>query len=161
MPPIFFSPLFFKKTQMQLHSLKTKTLTINLSLFNIISVHFHRFGPPFNKGTLARLDSVLWLNSWLQKVKCPFAYMKGWKMCIGMQQWMSALLDDGFVAVEKLKDKQGWLTSVRQWLRRQDLAFYRAGIHALVKWWTKTVEMDADYIEKWQINRQCFGFQAM
>ena len=43
-----------------------------------------------------------------------------------------------FVAVKKLKDKKGWLTSVRQWLRRQDLAFYRAGIHALVKRWTKT-----------------------
>ena len=27
-------------------------------------------------------------------------------------------------------------TSVRQWLRRQDLAFYWAGIHALVKRWT-------------------------
>ena len=25
---------------------------------------------------------------------------------------------------------------------------YRAGIHALVKRWTKTVEMDGDYIEK-------------
>ena len=50
MPPIFFSPLLFKKTQIQLHSLKTTTLTINLSLFNIISVHFHHFGPPFNKG---------------------------------------------------------------------------------------------------------------
>ena len=48
--PLFFSPLLFKKTQIQLHSLKTTTLTINLSLFNIISVHFHRFGPPFNKG---------------------------------------------------------------------------------------------------------------
>ena len=71
-------------------------------------------------------------------------------MCMGMQQWMSALLDDGFVAVKKLKDKQGWLTKrrVRQWLRRQDLAFYQAGIHALVKRWTKTVEMDGDYIEK-------------
>ena len=32
------------------------------------------------------------------------------KMCMGMQQWISALLDDGFVAVKKLKDKQGWLT---------------------------------------------------
>ena len=50
MLPIFFSPLLFKKTQIQLHSLKTTTLTINLSLFNIISVHFHRFDPPFNKG---------------------------------------------------------------------------------------------------------------
>ena len=45
---IFFSPLLFKKTQ--IHSLKTTTLTINLSLFNTISIHFHRFGPPFNKG---------------------------------------------------------------------------------------------------------------
>ena len=53
-----------------------------------------------------------------------------------------------FVAVKKLKDKQGWLTSVRQWLRKQDLAFYQDGIHALVKRWTKTVEMDGDYIEK-------------
>ena len=61
-----------------------------------------------------------------------------------MQQWMSALLDDGFVAVKKLKDK----TSVLQWLRRQDFAFYQAGIHALVKRWNKTVEMDGDYIEK-------------
>ena len=64
-----------------------------------------------------------------------------------MQQWMSALLDDGFFAVKKLKDKN-MKTSVRQWLRRQDLAFYRAGIHARVKRWTKTVEMDGDYIEK-------------
>ena len=57
-------------------------------------------------------------------------------MCVGMQQWMSALLDDGFVAVKKLKDKQTRLavkTSVCQWLRRQDLAFYLAGIHALFK----------------------------
>ena len=67
---------------------------------------------------------------------------------MGMQQWMSALLDDGFVAIKNLKDKQGWLTSVRQWFRRQDLAFYRAGIHALVKRWTKKVEIDGDYIEK-------------
>ena len=74
-----------------------------------------------------------------------------------MQQWMSALLDDGFVAVKKLKDK----TSVLQWLRREDLAFYRAGIHALFKRWTKMVQMDGDYIENSQINRQCCGFQAM
>ena len=53
-----------------------------------------------------------------------------------------------FVAVKKLKDKQGCLTSVHQWLRKQDLAFYWAGIHALVERWTKTVEMDGDYIEK-------------
>ena len=45
----FVSPLLFKKSQIQLHRLKITNLTINLSLFNIISVHFHRFGPPFNK----------------------------------------------------------------------------------------------------------------
>ena len=64
-----------------------------------------------------------------------------------MQQWMSALLDDGFVAVKKLKDKQGWLTK-RGVTGRPATAFYRAGIHALVKRWTKTVEMDGDYNEE-------------
>ena len=64
-----------------------------------------------------------------------------------MQQWMSALLDNVFVAVKKLKENKV-KTSVCQWLRRQDLAFYWAGIHALVKRWTKTVEMDGYYIEK-------------
>ena len=29
------------------------------------------------------------------------------KICMGMQQWMSALLDDAFLALKKLKDKQG------------------------------------------------------
>ena len=52
MPPIFFSPLLFKKTRIQLHSLKTTTLTLNLSLFNTISVHFHHFGSPFHKDSL-------------------------------------------------------------------------------------------------------------
>ena len=64
-----------------------------------------------------------------------------------MQQWMSALLDDGFVAVKKLKDKEGWLTKLGV-AGRPTTAFYRAGIHALVKRWTNTVEMDGDYIEK-------------
>ena len=63
-----------------------------------------------------------------------------------MQQWMSVLLDDGFVAVKKL-DSQGWLTK-RGVAGRPATAFYRTGIHALVKRWTKTVEMDGDYIEK-------------
>ena len=65
---------------------------------------------------------------------------------MGMQQWMSALLDDGFVAVKKLKDKQSWLTK-RGVAGRPATAFYRAGIHALDKRWTKTVEMDGDYID--------------
>ena len=68
-----------------------------------------------------------------------------------MQQWMSALLDDGFVAVKKLEDKQGWLTK-RGEAGRPATAFYRAGIHALVKRWTKTVEMDGDCIDKLIVN---------
>ena len=43
-----------------------------------------------------------------------------------MQQWMSAPLNDGFVAVKKLKDKQGWLTK-RGVAGRPVTAFYRAG----------------------------------
>ena len=66
---------------------------------------------------------------------------------MAMQQWMSALLDEEFVAVKKLKDKQGWLTK-RGVAGRPATAFYRAGIHAFVKRWTKTVEMEGDYIEK-------------
>ena len=69
------------------------------------------------------------------------------KMCMGMQQWLLALLDDGFVAVKKLKGKQGWLTK-RGVAGRPATPFYRAGIHALIKRWTKTVEMGGDYIEK-------------
>ena len=68
-------------------------------------------------------------------------------MCMGMQQWMSALLDDGFVALKKLKDKQGWLTK-RGVAGRPVTAFYRAGIHVVVKRWIKTVEVDGDYIDK-------------
>ena len=51
-----------------------------------------------------------------------------------MQQWMSALFDDGFVAVKKLKDKQVWLT-------KRQLLFTEQR-------WTKTVKMDGDFIEK-------------
>ena len=42
----------------------------------------------------------------------------------------------GFVAVKKLRDKQGWLTK-RGVAGRPATAFYRAGIHVLVKRWTK------------------------
>ena len=143
MPPIFSSPLLLKKTQIQLHSLKTTILTINLSLLNIISVHFHRFGPPFNKG--------MYSSPYRQRSMIEFLTEEG-EMPIRIHERLcgDATVDVStvrrwFVAVKKLKDKQGWLTSV---LRRQDLAFYRAGIHALVKRWTKTVEMNGDYIEK-------------
>lgn len=46
------------------------------------------------------------------------------------------------------EDEEAVKTSVRQWLRKQSCDFYRAGIHALVQRWTKTVEMGGDYIEK-------------
>ena len=46
------------------------------------------------------------------------------------------------------EDEETVKTSVRQWLRKTDHDFYRTGIHALVKRWTKTVEKDGDYIEK-------------
>ena len=72
---------------------------------------------------------------------------------------------------ERLKNVYGDATvdvsTVRRWVRRckeaegqtrladktrsgrpATAATYRAGIHALVKKWTKTVEMDGDYIEK-------------
>ena len=50
-------------------------------------------------------------------------------MCMGMQQWMSALLDDGFGPLKEahrgihFKDEEAVKTSVHQWLRRQDLCF--------------------------------------
>ena len=46
------------------------------------------------------------------------------------------------------EDEEAVKISVRQWVRKQNPAFYRTGIHALVKRWTKTVEKDGDYIEK-------------
>ena len=48
----------------------------------------------------------------------------------------------------RFKDEEAVKKSVRQWLRRQDLAVYRAGTLALVKRWTKTVEMDGNHFEK-------------
>ena len=53
-------------------------------------------------------------------------------MCMGMQQWMSALKDDGFVAVKKLKDKNV-KTFVRQWLRDKTLLFTRLEYMPLLK----------------------------
>ena len=64
------------------------------------------------------------------------------------------LAPSDFHLFEPLKDAHRGIhfkavkTFVRQWLRRQDLAFYRTGIYALVKRWTKMVEMDGDCIEK-------------
>jgi hypothetical protein len=146
MPP-FLSPLLFMKTKIQLHSLKTSTLTINLTPVNTMAVHFHRFGPPFNK--------AMYSSSVRQRSVIEFLTAEG-EIPIRIRERLKNMYRDAavdvstfirwFVAVKMLKDKQDCLTSVRQWLRRQHLAFYRAGLHALVKRWTKTVEMDGDYI---------------
>ena len=144
MPPLF-SPLILRKTEIQLHSLKTTTLAINMSLFNIISVHFHRFGPPFNKGLVRQRSVFEFLTA---EGEMPIRIHERLKNVYGDAAVDLSIFRRWFVAVKMLKDKQGCQTSVRQWLRRQDLAFYRAGIHALVKRWTTTVEMDGDYIEK-------------
>ena len=157
MPPIFFS-FTFQENSNTITQLENSTLTINLSLFNIISVHFHHFGPPFNKGMYSsqvRQRSVIeYLTA---EGEMPIRIHDMLKHVYGDATVDVRTLRRWFVAVKKRKDKHGWLTPVRQWLRWQDLAFYRAGIHALVKRWTKMVEMDGDYIEKWQINRQCCG----
>ena len=125
MPP-FVSPLLFKKSQKELHSLKTTGLTINLSLSNTIAVHFHRFCPLFNKASSVRQRSVI-----------EFLFAEG-EMPIRIHERLKNVYGDAavdvrnfrrwFAALKTLKDKQVCLTSVRQWLRRQQLAFYRAGI---------------------------------
>ncbi|GJQ70237.1 hypothetical protein Trydic_g22689 [Trypoxylus dichotomus] len=46
------------------------------------------------------------------------------------------------------EDEEAMKTSRRQWLKWKDSAFYHTGIHALVRRWTKTVEIDGDYIGK-------------
>ena len=50
-----------------------------------------------------------------------------------MQQWMSALLDDGFFAVKKLKDKQGWLTKRVNGLGDKNLLFTGLEYMPLIK----------------------------
>ena len=46
------------------------------------------------------------------------------------------------------EDTETLKRAVRQWFRKKDTNFYRAGIHALVRRWTKTVTNNGDYIEK-------------
>ena len=107
MPTIFFS-FIFKKIQIQLHSLKTTTLTINLSLFNIISVHFYRFGPPFNKGMYSspvRQRSVIEFLT--AEGEMPIRIHERLKNVYGDATVDVSTVRRWFVAVKKLKDKQG------------------------------------------------------
>ena len=102
MPPIFFFLLKYVSKKIHLVGYLKPSCPIHCTS-NYLQQQMAALHPIAKWLTLMFvLDSVLWLNSWLEKVKCPFAYMKGWKMCMGMQQWMSALLDDGLVAVKKL-----------------------------------------------------------
>ena len=154
MPPIFISPLLFKKTQIQLHSLKTTTLTINLSLFNIISVHFHRFGPPFNKGMYSLSPKPLRVSS--ANLVCPSASLQRRTHRLTV---LTSSVASPYTFFSLSCMRMGISPSaVKNSITKRCLI--RPGIHALVKRWTKTVEMDGDYIEKWQINRKFCGFQA-
>jgi hypothetical protein len=47
-----------------------------------------------------------------------------------------------------LSQLQGLQNTTCQWLQRRDCDFYWAGIHVLVQRWKKTIDKDADCIEK-------------
>ena len=159
----FFSFTFQENSNtIRLHSLKTTTLTINLSLFNIISVHFHRFGPPFNKGMYSspvksKVLSPKPLTHGRFHLVCPSASLQR------RTHRLTVLTSTVCIPIHIFQPfmyANGHFTFCSQEFNYRTLS-NRAGIHALVKRWTKTVEMDGDYIEQWQINRQCCGFQAM
>ena len=96
MPPIFFFPhLLFKKTQIQLHSLKTTTLTINLSLFNIISVHFHRLVHLLTRACIRQRSVIEFLTA------------EG-ELPIRIHEWLKNVYGDATVDV----------STVRRWVHR-------------------------------------------
>ena len=159
MPPIFFSPLLFKKTQIQLYSLKTTTLKINLSLFNIISVHFHRFGPPFNNGMYSSPVKSSRRPACHSAFRQPILFVLQLLYSdepIVWECWHPLLHPHTHFSAFHVCE---WAFHLLQSINHRTLS-NRAGIHALVKRCTKTVEMYGDYIEKWQINCKCCGFQA-
>ena len=90
-------------------------MTINLSLVNTMAVHFHRFGPPFNK--------AMYSSSVRQRSVIEFLTAEG-EIPIRIRERLKNMYRDAavdvstsirwFVAVKTLKDKQDCLTSVRQ-----------------------------------------------
>jgi len=144
-----FSPLLFKKSQIQLHSLKTTTLTINLSLLYIISVYFHRFCPPFNKG--------MYSSPVKSKVLSPKTLTHGSQQTLFVLQLIysdepSSNSIDIHCCItihifQPLMYANGHFTFCSQEFNHRTLP-NRAGIQGLVKRWTKTVEKEGDYIEK-------------
>ena len=158
----FFSPLLFKKTQIQLHSLKITTLKINLSLFNIIAVHFHRFGPPFNKG--------MYSSPVRQRSVIEFLTAEG-EMPIGISERLKNVYGDAavdvstfrrwFIAVKKLKDLQSSLTPCVNALGGTTLFFTGLEYMPLLKggpkrWkWTEIIYKSDTLIVKDVVFRPC------
>ena len=106
-------------------------MTINLSLFNIISVHFHRFGPPLTRTCIpARIR---------QRSEIEFLTAEG-EMPIRIHERLKNVYSDSTVDVSTVRrwvcrckeaeGQKGWLTK-RGVAGRPAAAFYRAGIHAL------------------------------
>jgi len=48
----------------------------------------------------------------------------------------------------RFEDDKSVICAVRTWLRQQEMSWYREGMHALVSYWHKTVDIDGDYVEK-------------
>jgi hypothetical protein len=65
-----------------------------------------------------------------------------------------------FIVGFTLKMKRPWNRPCVNGLGDKTLLFTGLEYMPLLKGGPKTVEMDGDYIEKWQINRQCCDFQA-
>ena len=85
-------------------------MTINLTPVSTMAVHFHRFGPPFNKAMYSssvRQRSVI--QSLTAEGEIPIRIRERLK-----NMYRDAAVDVStfirwFVAVKMLKDKQGWL----------------------------------------------------
>ena len=86
-----------------------------------------RSGRPGTAGNIQRVDDIIRGDRWVKTDElCRIlSFSKG-----------SVIMIIHHCGIH-FKDEEAMKTSVHQWLRRQGLAFYRAGIHALVKRWTK------------------------
>jgi hypothetical protein len=45
-------------------------------------------------------------------------------------------------------DDKSMIHAVRTWLCEQETSWYMEGMHALVSWWCKAVDVDGNYVEK-------------
>ena len=155
MPP-FFSPLLFKKTQIQLHSLKTTTLTINLSLFNILPLL--KGGPKRWKWTeiILKSDKLIFNVVVFKLCNCirVFLKSKGEKKG-GITYWLTLVYWYG-VCMRKTFGEICWIGYVDFFFKfgdsndLQKLSFYTSSLQML-----KTNEMDVlrNVVCKTKINR--------